>query len=121
MISFLLDRYNGATHPFPNPNKPPQQKREHDYILQTCEAMYSAYARQRTALTHSDQARFETNRNYGEGKQDPSYYKTILVDDSVESGNSISGGKALADQKRKSWLNVDFENIITYAPKVRDH
>jgi hypothetical protein len=83
--------------------------------------MYSAYARQRTALTDSDQLRFEVNRKYGEGRQDPSYYKTILVDDSEESGNSISGGKALADQKRKSWLNVDFDNIITYAPKVRDH
>jgi hypothetical protein len=121
MIGFLLDVYNRGSYKFPDPNVAPEEKREHDYFLSAMQAIYSAYARQRTGITINDQERFKTNRLYGDGRQPSGYYKDLLINQDDNNVVGVDGGKELAEQRRKGWANIDFDNIISYAPKVRDH
>lgn len=121
-LNYLLSEYSKEkTFPFPDPERSPEEKNSYQYILDTIKAIYSAHARGRTAITHEEQNKFVENRLYGKGKQPSDYYKKILINKDDQNVSGIEGGKQLAEQRRKSWAQLDFENIVTYAPKVQDH
>jgi len=116
-----MDEYSGNSYKFPDPDVAPENKQEASYVLKTLQAMYSSYCNGRTAITPSDHERFSVNRKYGEGNQPTSYYENLLINSNDDNVSGVSGGKALAKQRREGWASIDFDNPITYAPKVRDH
>lgn len=121
MLAYLVDEYTGSGYKFPNADVSPENKEEKEYVLATLQAMYSSYCNGRTAITPSDHARFELNRQYGEGNQPTQYYENLLVNYDENNVSGVAGGGELAKQRREGWANIDFNNPISYAPKVRDH
>lgn len=121
-LNYILDDYKKGTYPYPDAdNTAPKDKRGYKYILETLKAIYSAHAREKTAITPTMQDKFVENRLYGKGKQPDTYYRKILINDVNENVMGIEGGRELAEQRRKSWQQLDFDHKVTYAPKVEDH
>ena len=121
-LNYLLDDYKNNVYPYPDAeNTSPKEKREYKYILDTLKAMYSAHSREKSAITPTMQDKFVENRLYGKGKQSSDYYRKILINDINENVMGVEGGYELAQQRRKSWLQLDFDHKVTYAPKVEDH
>jgi hypothetical protein len=121
-LNYLLKEYKGAnTVNFPDPDRDPKEKNQYEYILQTLKGMYSAFAREKTGITPTRQEKFRINRLYGKGDQPTEYYKNVLINKNDRNVRGIKGGTQLAEHRRKSWQNLDFEHKVTYAPKVESH
>jgi hypothetical protein len=84
------------------------------------QAMYSAFVTNRTAISVEQSEDFQVLRAYGRGKQPSSKYKDAFLFEEKDLPAQL-GETEFKDQKRKAWANVDFENIISYAGKVKDH
>ncbi|MFW5944763.1 MAG: hypothetical protein ACOCTU_05830 [Bacteroidota bacterium] len=118
--NYLLESHKEG-FPFPDPDRSPGEKNDHWYILNTLKAMYSAHSREKTAITPTMQDKFVENRLFGKGNQPDSYYRKILINDVNENVMGVKGGRDLAEQRRKSWQQLDFKHKVSYAPKVEDH
>jgi len=120
MLIFNQSKYQSNRYSFPTANIDPKEKNKHGYMLKVAEAMYSAFVTDRTAISVDQAYDFQNLRAYGRGQQPSSKYKDAFLNEDNNVPSQIDQNN-FKDQKRKAWANVDFENIISYAGKVRDH
>lgn len=102
-----------------------KEKESKDYNLKVCQAIYSCYLNDDTALRSSVHNEFEILRLYGAGNQPEDWYKTYMSGGSgVGAGNiSVSSGvdTIFTENKeayKKGFLNVDW-SIRSLMPKIK--
>lgn len=115
-----LSTYKNQRFTFPTANIDPEEKRKHWYFLRVAQAIYHNYATERTAISTSRADEFELLRLYGRGKQPTGQYKDALIGNDQHVPDQLVDDN-LKDQKRKAWFNVDFDHVISYAGKIKDH
>lgn len=100
-----IDDYRTGEYPFPRHEIDPKKKND-EWLKQFCQAMYSAWLRDKTAVPYSELNEYERLRKYGAGKQDPETYQDILLGDQ-DSEDS---------KEREGWLNIDWD---IFSPAVK--
>ena len=104
---YLDPSYENNKFGYPSDDIHPDLK-DKDWHLKVAKALYSGFMNNNTVLSRSDYDDMLVGRMYGAGKQDPNQYKDTLI-----------GKKEFAEATRKAWLNVNFKDIISVAPKFR--
>ena len=113
VISF--PQYAGYEYSFPHRDRNPKEK-DAKYHRNNAEAIYSLFLRNKTSfglLTIND---FLTNRLYSNGDQPVDQYKSFLLHQETNDGDTVSVssfddthiGKL---SKRQGWGNVLFKNV----------
>ena len=112
MPSLYIDpKFIGKNFPFPKHDIDPKKKTK-DWMLGWCRAIYGQYVNNNTYYNNSWYSNITDLRRYALGKQDSAKYK-----------DQILGGKerdTTGQSKRKGYVNVNFENIFSPAPKYMD-
>ncbi len=109
----MADYTKYSTYPFPSHDISPSQKGE-KWSLEVSEAIHARYMSGKSGITQSDVVSFRMLRRYAEGRQDPDQYRDRYI------GKSNGNNSVMPDSARKGWMNVDFNNIFSPAPKFRD-
>ncbi|MHA1122316.1 MAG: hypothetical protein ACTSPC_05835 [Candidatus Heimdallarchaeota archaeon] len=118
-------RYKKKAYRRPAYNINPEDKGK-KYCIKVSESIYSAYLRDKTAVSYSAIAQFNEQRQYGRGQQDEDWYKdylssratstsaeTVALD--TDTGADFSVNRASA---REGWKNVDW-SIFSIMPKIK--
>ena len=104
---------------FPSRDRNPLEK-DGKYCLQNAQAIYSLFLRGRTAFSITNMNKFGVLRDYAQGTQDVTQYKSFLTGESTESGVVVSSfdDTALSRvSKREGWGNILWDNISP-APQI---
>jgi hypothetical protein len=105
MAIFIDSAYQGKYYTIPNDDIPVSKKDE-KWGLAWANFIYSQYVNGKTAFTNDSVLYDERLRSYAEGRQSPEIYKELLL-------GEIEEGKV----EREGFLNVNFEDIFSPAPK----
>ena len=106
-VNYFVDKYAAQDKfNFPAEDVDPKQKVEAPYILQYCEAIYSAYVMNMGAIRFSKLNEMETHRLYGQGRQPVEKYLDILCPRDKQT------------QLRPGKLNISWDILSTW-PKFR--
>lgn len=101
--------YRSGEFPFPKHEIDPKEKGK-PWLLAFCQAIFSAWVRDKTALPYSTLDQFNHLRALGAGKQDPEIYQDILIGEAEDYEDHA---------EREGWLNVNWE-IFSPAPKFKN-
>lgn len=104
---FTREEYKLTQHNFPSDDISPAQKNQ-AWHMAYAEALYAAYINGQCSIRPSEVEQMRINVAYGAGNQDKEQYKEVLI-----------GPKSQLDGKRKGYAKVDFDKIISVAPKFR--
>lgn len=103
------DKYEKNAFGFPSHNVDPRVKAGATWCRGWAEAIHSMYLRDMCGILYSQRSNFERLRAYGTGCQDPNIYKKIILGVD-KAGNVLNEG----------WANVNFNNILSVAPKFKE-
>lgn len=107
-------KYKNGDFPFPNSAINPKLK-DADYCRQVAEAIFSMYQKGGTAWGIDSLGHFDEMRNYSNGMQDTSQYKSFIqADESVTADGSFTiwdSNDFTKTAKRKGWYNLMFQNL----------
>lgn len=104
---YIDNSYANNRFGYPDDDLPAEMKNEKWY-LQYAKAFYASFMNNNTELSSDVYDDILLGRQYGAGRQSSDQYKDILI-----------GKKEIADASRKAWMNVNFKDIISVAPKFR--
>jgi hypothetical protein len=125
MSIFSFPKYDFVTLTRPRDDIDPELKANNpDWSLQWARYIYWNWYQSRTGIKPQDVVRFERNRSYAIGRQDPNIYKDFFlgqVDQNApqfpivdRDGNPISS----TESKRKGWVNMNFNDIFSPIPSI---
>lgn len=97
--------YRTGEYPFPKHEINPKKKGK-EWLMAFCQAMFSAWVRDKTSLPYSQLNEFATLRAYGAGKQSPEIYQDLLL------GSEQDQRKG----EREGWLNINWD---IFSPAVK--
>jgi hypothetical protein len=120
MLLFNVEEYKSNKYVWPTANIDPEEKRKHNYVLGMAQSIYHAYVTDKTAIPVNTASRFNLLRLYGKGKQPTEQYKDALLSEDNSKPDQLKSAD-FKSQKRKAWLNVDFQHVISAAQKIKDH
>ena len=102
-----VNDYKTGNWPFPSHEIDPKLKGK-EWLMAFCQAMFSAWIRDKTALPYSLLNEYASLRAYGAGKQDPEIYQDLLLgpEDNQNKGNT----------EREGWLNINWD---IFSPAVK--
>lgn len=119
------DKYKTGTFPYPAMEEvSEEEKNKKPYNLKMCEAVWHLYRTDRTSVGYSMYDYYNLFRLYAFGRQPSFIYKAYLSEqvntsDRELSAESISRNMTTNQESQyKGWMNVDFENIFSFMPKV---
>lgn len=104
---YIDSNYRNNRNGYPKDDTHPDLK-DAKWHLELAKAFYSSFLNGNCSISSTDYDDMLIGRMYGAGKQDTNQYKDILI-----------GKKELMEAQRKAWMNVNFEDIISVAPKFR--
>jgi hypothetical protein len=104
---YLDSSYKSNRNGYPTDDIHPDLKGK-EWHLKTAKAFYSSFMNNTTSTMTSDYDKMLLGRMYGAGKQGSDQYKDIII-----------GKKDFAEAERKAWANINFDDIISVAPKFR--
>ena len=123
--TFSPTRYKEENYRRPSHKTDPAKKGK-NYCVKVSESIYSAYLRDKTAVSFSAIAQFNIQRLYGAGNQDEDQYKdylssratstsaeTVALD--TDTGGDFSSNRESA---REGWMNLDW-SIFSIMPKIK--
>lgn len=104
-------KYKAYSAAYPSSDIDPTQKNE-QWHRQYAISLYANYVQGLTAIQVEEHEQIRVNRQYGAGRQSAEGYKDALLGRLDLNKNGQLEG-------RKSWANIDFNKIISVAPKFR--
>ena len=118
-------KYGKKAYQRPSHNTNPANKGK-KYCIKVSESIYSAYLRDKTAVSYSAIAAFNEQRLYGRGQQDEDQYKDYLSSKSnsdsaetvsldIDTGTDFSTNRESA---REGWMNLNWA-IFSIMPKIK--
>jgi len=99
--------YKTGKWPFPSHEINPKNKGK-EWLMAFCQAMFSAWIRDKTALPYSLLNEYASLRAYGAGKQDPEIYQDLLLGEEDNRGQKST--------EREGWLNINWD---IFSPAVK--
>ena len=121
----IVSKFSEYRSTFPDMETiPTKEKQKAPYNLAICQAIYSTYLKNETAILSSYSDFYSKLRLYGAGRQPEEWYKTFLSgygSGGTEAGSSldIDGyGISNKDFQKKGWMNVDW-TIRSLMPKIK--
>lgn len=118
------ERYKNSPYPFPDmDNTSEKEKDTPEYNKAMCEAVWNLYMNNKTAIGYSLFDYYNLFRLYSQGKQPADIYKSYFSEQGVSEStlvdNAVDGqGMRGREQQVKGWMNVDFDNIFSFMPKL---
>ena len=122
MLDNHLKPYKEGTWKAPSPDTDVKRKNK-DFYLQAAQAFISTYLRGLTSIAHQAVPRLRELRRYGVGQQSPTKYKEWYTTQKKETAPAevqewTDGGTMTKEELREGWGNMDFEHIVSIAPKI---
>ena len=119
----VFDQYAGREYVFPTRDINPKEKNG-EYCRQNASAIYSLFLRKKCAWGVPLIDDFSNSRDYSNGSQDTTKYRSWLLNDSQsDTGettiNSFDDTAVGREAKRSGWMNVMWENVSP-APMIMD-
>jgi len=108
---YIDNKYKTYSASFPSSDINPDDKSK-AWHLEYCKSIYANYVQGFSSVQHTEHAQMAINRSYGAGRQSTEGYKDRLLGKRDRNENGQLGG-------RKGWANIDFNKIISVAPKFR--
>jgi len=108
---YIDEKYKKNRYQRPSNDIHPDSKDE-KWHLQYAEYIYSGELNGLSWIDPNIRDQFEENRKYSEGTQSPEKYKTYILGKRPQ-GRGEQG-------RRKAYTNINFNDILTVAPKFRD-
>jgi hypothetical protein len=118
------ESYINSSYPFPDmDNTSEEDKDKSGYNLEMCKAIWNLYMNNKTAIGYSLFDYYNLFRLYAQGKQPSDIYKTYFSDQQRTASTLVSdaidgSGMRGREQQVKGWMNVDFDNIFSFMPKL---
>lgn len=106
-LSSFQDKYTKNSYPFPSDDIDPALKDEPEWNLAWLEAIMQQYFSNLCGIRFETAQRIQELREYMEGRQSSTKYKNFFL------------GKEIPGERRKGWLNVNFDEIFSPAPKIK--
>jgi len=106
-MQFQDNSYYENTSFVPPEDKIPFSKKDDKWHLKWAQFIYSRYMQDDTGISTAKKAEMVTNREYGEGKQDPSIYETLFYEWDKN------------DVEKMGWVNLD-KKILPIIPIYRN-
>jgi hypothetical protein len=100
-----FDAYKTGTYPFPNDDIDPQKKDAKWHLAWGKAIMYAHY-QGNCLIKPNEYENIRINRLYAIGKQPSETYKNYYLGEKNDNGS------------RESWMNVNFDNILSPAPQI---
>lgn len=104
-------------HAFPSHDIHPKKK-DKEWTIKAAEAIYSRYKAGKCGINQSDVNSFRTLRKYAQGRQDTKQYKDRWLGKTTTS-QSQTMNYIPSESTRKGFMNVNFDDILSIAPKFR--
>jgi hypothetical protein len=114
------DLYKSKNFSFPDmENTSEEEKNNPSYNLAMGKYVWSLYLKDKTAIPYSKSDYYNMFRLYAHGRQPSSIYKSYLSGDtSTKEGVSEIKESNNRSFQTEGWMNVDFDNIFTFMPKL---
>ena len=118
----IVDKYKSKDYKSPSPDTD-IRKKDKTFYIQAGEALFSTYLRGLTSIPYSAVTRLRELRRYGVGQQSTSKYKEWYTTQKKETPNNeiqewVDGATLTKEELREGWGNMDFDNIVSVAPKI---
>ncbi len=108
--------YKSAYHRRPSDDIDPQLKLQKDWHLKVAKHIFSQYVNNKGGFAYSDVANDEINRLYARGEQ--SHLQYIPLVNKLSSSAKKHPGSQKAQLERKNGMGVNFDDMMTLAPKL---
>lgn len=119
----MIDKYKNGEWKAPSPDIDVRKKGDNYYIL-AAQAFLNSYLNDRTAIPYSKIGKMRELRLYGIGRQPTDKYKEFYTSEvNNDSGlpevqEFIDGTRLTKEQLREGWGNMDFDSVVSIAPKI---
>jgi hypothetical protein len=101
------DKYLRNSYPFPSDDVSPEKKGEAEWNLAWLNAIVYQYLDNKCGVRYNQLDKIQELRDYAEGRQSGTKYKNFFL------------GKEIPGEQRKGWMNVNFDDIFSPAPKIK--